>query len=212
MSVTKIKRYTPASGDTITMENFDERMIIIIAPATEITVLNIVWNSSPNNGDKVEIYATQKIDKINHSGATLNENVTIMPACSSVRFMYDASVSTYMIDGMYTGVGDVSLPFTATVAGGAGNAVCYLTDSGLVGGSQIFSSVEVVMASFDIADPNYDNQKPVISNSNKTCTIYCVKQTFTGITLLSTPILGSVAIAAAPDGTVLSLLVTGKLL
>lgn len=96
--------------------------------------------------------------------------------------------------------------YTATISSGV--AVIYLTDDGLVTGNALFSTVDYVHLDFTSNDPNF-GKSYAITNSNKTLTITAVKQAFTGITLLSTPILGSVALAAAANGTTLSVLVQG---
>lgn len=211
MNAPKIKRYTPASGDTVTMENFDGRMIVIIAPADEIAALTLVWPTVPQNGDVVEIYFTKKIGSISHSGATLGQPCASAPANTAMSFMYDLGGLTFMFNGIMATSPIVSLPFAASVAGGAGNAVFYPTSDLTSGGTALFASIDFINAKFDDGDPNFGSAKPVVSNSNKTVTIACKKQTFTGISLLSTNILGSVAVAAAPNATALSVLVTGKL-
>lgn len=97
----------------------------------------------------------------------------------------------------------------ATVAGGAGLAVVYLTDNGLVGGNALFKSIKFIHANYTQNDPNLGRSISV-SGDLKTLTITCVKQLFTGIVLLSTNILGSVAILPAADGTTLNILVQGN--
>lgn len=104
--------------------------------------------------------------------------------------------------------GDI-YPAVASVAGGAGVATVYLTDNGLAGGNAIFKSVRFVHANYVSNDPNY-GRSIAISGDLKTLTITCVRQIFSGIVLLSTNILGSVAIGAAPDGTMLNVLVQGN--
>lgn len=101
--------------------------------------------------------------------------------------------------------------FTATVAGGAGDAVFYATDTGLVGGTALFSSILAINARFDSGNPNLGNDKPVVSNGNKTVTIACKQQTFSGVTVLGINVLGSNTVGVAPNGTALTITVTGIL-
>lgn len=88
----------------------------------------------------------------------------------------------------------------------SGSKVIYLTDNGLIGGNPLFSTVDYVHIDFVSNDPNFGKSYIL---SGVTLTISAVKQTFTGITLLATNILGSVTIPAAANGTALTVLVQG---
>lgn len=101
-------------------------------------------------------------------------------------------------------------PAVASVAGGLGIATVYLTDNGLAGGNALYKSIKFIHANFLSNDPNL-GRSIAISGDLKTLTITAVKQTFTGIVILtSINVLGSVAILPAPDGTMLNVLVQGN--
>lgn len=98
----------------------------------------------------------------------------------------------------------VPLPISGSTT--TGTSVVYLTTNGLVGGTPIFASVSYVHLDLVSNDPNLGKSYTL---SGVTLTITITKQTFTGITLLSTPILGSVTLLAAPNGTLFTGLVEG---
>lgn len=207
---TAISRFVPTTGGTVTIPNTLGDSVVIIAPATDIATLTIVWPTTPFNGQNIRILSTANIAAITHSGGSLNRSVVSLPASGDMNFVYDLGGLTYMCDGV-TLSPVVSLPYSAVTASGAGNAVFFSTDSGLVGGNAIFVTIQHIQASLDVADPNVAFGKPVVSNSNKTVTTNVQKQTFNGITLLSTNIIGSNTIAAAPNGVALTFLVHGIL-
>lgn len=211
MTNIKIRRYIPTTGSTVTLEDFDDEMIVIVAPAGNLAALTFAWPPNPQNSQKITFLFTKNIAAITHSGATLNSPLSSMVAGGSAQYIYDLGGVAYMSNGIQSAGSIVSLPFTASVAGGAGDCIFYPTDSGLVGGVALFSSIQTVQPLFDVADPNFAYAKPVVSNANKTVTTNCKKQTFNVVTLLSTNILGSATLGVAPNGTALSFLVHGVL-
>lgn len=97
----------------------------------------------------------------------------------------------------------------AVVSGGLGIATVYLTDNGLITGKALYKSIKFVHANFVSNDPNLGRSLS-LSGDLKTLTITAVKQTFTGIVILtSINVLGSVTLGPAPDGTTLNVLVQG---
>lgn len=207
---TIISRFTPTTGQTVTIPDSTGDVVVVIAPATDLAALTLAWPSTPFDGQNIRILCTKNVTALSHSGGTLNRSVASMPAIGDMNFIYDAGGSCYMCDGV-TLSAIVSLPFSAVTAGGAGNAVFYATDSGLVGGNALFASIQDITAKLDVADPNVAMAKAVVSNSNKTITINCQKQVFNVITLLSTNILGSASIGNAPNSVALTVLIHGIL-
>lgn len=127
-----------------------------------------------------------------------------------MNFVYDLGGTTYMSNGLTTSI-TVSLPFTGTVAGGAGNCVIYATDSGLVGGNALFSSIQSVVPAFDVADPLKAFSKAVVSNANKTVTINCKSSQQNLVTILGISVIGSTTLINAADSTALTFLIHGVL-
>lgn len=207
----KIKRYTPATGATIQMEDSDGDMVVILAPAAAIAALTLNWPATPFNGQKITVVTTQDITLITHSGATLNQNVTTLKATGSFTFVYDSGGPSYMSAGVQNMSNMVTLTFSATVAGGAGNAVCYATDSGLIGGVGLFAYVDDAWGRYLIANPDYAVQDPVVTNSNKTVTTYVATRTVPILTVLGLNVSGVATLTAAVNGTVIKVSVRGRL-
>lgn len=205
-----IYRFIPLSGDTLVVPSSTGDVVIIIAPATDLAVLTISWPTVPVNGQHVRILSTKNITSVLHSGGTLNRSVSSLQTASDMNFIYDGVSGVYMSDGLTLST-VVTLPFNGSIAGGSGDVVFYATDNGLVGGNAIFSSIQYVQPVFDSGDPNLAFSKPVVSNSNKTITVNCKKQTFNIIVLLSTNVLGSATLGSAPNGTSLTFLIHGQL-
>lgn len=205
-----VSRFIPTTGQTVTIPDTLGDQIIIIAPATDLSAMTIAWPVTPVNGQQIRILSTKNIASISHSGGSLNRSISSCQSGADMNFIYDLAATVYMCDGV-TLSQVVSLPFSATTASGAGNAVFFATDSGLVGGTALFASIQSIQAVVDVADPNVAIAKPVVSNSNKTITINCQKQTFNGVTVLGISVLGSNTVANAPNGVVLSVLIHGIL-
>lgn len=205
---TLISRFIPTSGSTVTIPDNVGDIVVVIAPATDLAALTLAWPSTPYDGQSVRIVSTKNITTITHTGASLNRSIPTILATGDMNFVYDAGGSTYMCDGVSTLSQVVTLPFTATTAGGAGNAVFFPTDTGLVGGNALFASIQRVQPLFDVADPLNAFAKPVISNANKTITTNCQK--LNTVTLLSTLLTLSTT-SNSPNGVVLSFLVSGIL-
>lgn len=108
--------------------------------------------------------------------------------------------------GAYSAVSNNYLVKSYSITTTGGTKVIYLTDSGLIGGNPLFSSIDYIHIDHVNNDPNFGKSYTLVG---VTLTITAVKQAFTGITLLSTNILGSVAINAAVNGTALTVLVQG---
>lgn len=205
---TTITRFVPTTGGTIAIPNTIGDQVIIIAPANDLATLTISWPSTSYDGQAIRILSTKNVAAISHSGGTLNRSINSTMAGGDMNFVYDLGGATYMCDGA-TLSSIVSLPFTGTVT--TGNCVIFITDSGLVGGNALFVSIQNIQPSFDVANPNDAFSKPVVSNSNKTLTTNCQRQTFTGVTVVGINVLGSVGLGNTPNGTALSFLVHGIL-
>lgn len=108
--------------------------------------------------------------------------------------------------GVFATISNNYLIKTYSITTTGGTKVIYLTDNGLVGGNPLFSSIDYIHLDYINNDPNFGKSYTL---SGVTLTITAVKQAFTGVTLLSTNILGSVAINAAANGTALTVLVQG---
>lgn len=201
---------SPTTGQTITLPDTLGDQVIIIAPATDLALLTIAWPITPYNGQNIRIVCTKNITSLLHTGGSLNRSISSCQSGADMNFIYDLARTTYMCDGV-TLSQVVSLPYTASTAGGAGNAVFYPTNDGTSTGTALFASIQDITSKFDVADPNAAAAKAVISNSNKTITINCQKQTFNVITLLSTNILGSASLGVAPNGVALTVLIHGVL-
>lgn len=205
-----VTRFTPASGDTIAIPNDVGDQYIIIAPTADIATLTITWPSTPYNGQNVFLLSTKNITTIGHTGATLNRPYASAIASGNAAFTWDAAGSAFMCTGI-TQSGIVSLPFTVSTAGGAGNAVFYPTSDSTSTGTALFSSFQDINVKVQVADPNIAIALPVVSNSNKTITINIQKQTFNVISLLATNLLGSATLGNAPNGVALTVLIHGVL-
>lgn len=108
--------------------------------------------------------------------------------------------------GIYGAVSNNYLIKTYSITTTGGTKVIYLTDDGLIGGNPLFSSIDYIHIDHVNNDPNFGKSYTL---SGVTLTITAVKQIFTGIVLLSTNILGSVAISPVVNGTALTVLVQG---
>lgn len=204
-------RFTPSNGDTVTIPDSPSDITnIIIAPATDIATLTIAFPSTPFDGQQIRILTTKNITALTWSGGVTNRSMNSAIAAGDAKFVYDATASTYMSDGMRSS-SDVALAFTASVAGGAGNAVFYATSNGLVGGTALFSSITQVQPMFDVADPLKAFSKPVVSNGNKTITTNCKISNQNIVTILTINVIGSTTLINAPDGTALTFMVHGNL-
>lgn len=207
---TQVYRFAPTTGSTVTIPDSPSDVTIIISPATDLASLTLAWSATPFDGQCVRVLCTKNITTLNHTGGSLNRSVNSMTASGDMNFVWDAGGSTWMSDGV-TNAMFTSLVFTATVSGGAGNAVFYPTSDLTSTGTALFSSIQNVNPRFDSGDPNFGNAKPVISNVNKTVTINCKYQTFTGVVVLGISVLGASVVGNAPNGTVLTVVVTGIL-
>lgn len=207
---TTITRVVPTTGQTVTIPNTLGDQVIVIAPATDLAALTIAWPTTPYDGQAIRILCTKNVTAVSHSGGTLNRSVASIPATGDMNFVYDLGGTTYMCDGVTLST-IVSLPFTATTASGAGNAVFFPTSDGTSTGTALFSSFQDINVKIQSADPNIAIALPVVSNSNKTITINVQKQTFNIISLLSTNLLGSATLGNAPNGVVLTVLIHGVL-
>lgn len=205
-----LTRVIPTTGQTVTIPDCDGDQIIIIAPATDLATLTIALPATPVDGQQIRILSTKNIAAVTHSGGALNRSISSMQASGDMNFVYDASGTTYMSDGA-TISQVISLPFSVLTAGGAGNAVFYPTSDGTVSGTALFASIQDINARLNVADPNVAVALPVVSNSNKTVTINCQKQTFNVISLLSTNLLGSATLGNAPNSVALTVLIHGIL-
>lgn len=206
-----ILRVTPTSGQTVTIPtNALGDVVVIVAPATDLATLTLAWPPSPLDGQNFRILFTKTITALYHTGGSLNRSAPTAPATGDMSYMYDSSGATFMCTSM-TQSTTVALPFTASTAGGAGNAVFYATDSGLVGGNALFSSIQYIQPMFTVANPNDAFSLPVVSNANKTITTNCQRQTFTGVTILGINAVGTNIVGNAPNGVALSFLVRGVL-
>lgn len=208
--VPKITRFIPTTGQTITIPDCLSDQIIIIAPATDLAALTIAWPATPYNGQCIRIVCTKNITVVTHTNGTLNRSVGSIIATGDMNFIYDLAATTYMCDGL-TVSPVISLAFTATVAGGAGNCVFYATADGTSTGIALFSNIQSIQPSFDVADPLKAFSKPVISNSNKTITTLCQISQQNLVTILGISVIGSTSLVAAPNATALTFLVHGTL-
>lgn len=94
MEIHKVKRYEIHNGDTVSLENFDDEMFVILAPVEPITSLTIAWPELHENGNVVTFLSTEFISGIIHSGAQLNTEFTEMISDSGYQFVYDEEADT----------------------------------------------------------------------------------------------------------------------
>lgn len=97
---------------------------------------------------------------------------------------------------------------TGTTSGG--NITFYVTSNSLTGGTAICSTLFADSISTNFIDSSgvYAQGSPTVT-SNKTVVIPFTKQGFNGVTLLSTNLLGSVAMNAIPDGVTVKTRIVG---
>lgn len=97
---------------------------------------------------------------------------------------------------------------TGTTSGG--NITFYVTSNSLSGGTAICSTLfpDSISTNFIDSSGVYAQGSPTVT-SNKTVVIPFTKQGFSGVTLLSTNILGSVAMNAIPDGVTVKTRIVG---
>lgn len=96
MTITQQARFTPASGDTITIPNVDGDVQVILAPTVAIASLILNWPSMPYPGQTVTVVSTQNIASITHTGNTLNANINGLKSTGGFSFMWDPTAATYM--------------------------------------------------------------------------------------------------------------------
>lgn len=97
MSSTVYTRYTPSSGNTITLSANTYR--VIVEPATSIATLTIVLPPLPNDGDVFEIMSTQQILILNitaGNGSVRGNSFTLNPD-SGASWIYRASNTTWYV-------------------------------------------------------------------------------------------------------------------
>lgn len=98
-----------------------------------------------------------------------------------------------------------------TVTGGSGVATFYLTSDHTSSGTALCSSILVnsLQGSWVDSSGNYNPGQPTVAGNLKSVTIPSTKQAATGITLLSTTVIGSVTYPASPNGTTVVLFAIG---
>lgn len=148
-----------------------------------------------------------QLDLDTDSGLLANSDSKVTSQ-KAIRAYIDGKVPTgltyYKASVLKTGV----KIYGETVSITSGSAVIYLTDDHTSGGSALFTEVNYV--DLNINDSaNIYGRSYTLSGDLKTLTVSVTKQTFTGITLLSTPILGSVTLSAAPNGLSVNVKVEG---
>lgn len=208
--VPQIHRFVPSSGDTVTIPNCPSDMVVIIAPPADIASLTIQWPSTPYNGQVIRILSTKNIASVTSSGATLNRSVPSFMATGDATYIYDSAGSTYMCGGM-SATSTASLAFSATVAGGSGNAVFYPTSNGLSGGTPLFASIQVVQPLINVPDPYKAFGLPSVSPDMKTVTTNVKINSASLVQILGINVISGFTLNNAPDGTALSFLVHGLL-
>lgn len=216
MSMTQpiIQTAIPNSGDTVQMLNSDNDSGLVINPTTNLATVTIALPTLPHSAQTILIVSSKEITNVTFSGGTLSSTPNTLKAKQPMMFVYEDTSATWWLTAngsdttlintvasLYRGK-----PFNVTTT--SGSVVVYLTDTGLITGNALFSSIDYVHLDFLNNDPNFGKSYTL---SGVTLTISAVKQAFSGITLLSTNVLGSVTIAAAVTGTQLSCLVVGKL-
>lgn len=197
------------AGGTINLRNGDGNIYVILAPNADISGLTINWMSAPQNGQVVTVVSTKNITNIVHTGGSINRSFPSIKVGGSANFIYDNAGTTFMSNGVDLSLQSVIMSYTGSSI--SGNAVIYATDDGTPTGNALFSSIDYVHSDLQDTNPNIGKGKPVISNANKTITIPVVKQIFNGVTVATVNVIGSNTISAAPDATLLSVLVQGKL-
>lgn len=206
MNQPKVQKEIPTTGATVQIMNSDNNILLRILPTADLAALTVSFPPNPHPGQLVVVSSSKVIGTLTQSGGTFDKLVSNMAAVSVFVYAYDDQTSTWslVISSKAT---KIFLPYTATTT--AGTAIIYLTDTGLVTGKALFLSVDYVHLDFILNDPNL-GKSYVLSSDLKTLTITAVKQSFTGITVLGINVIGSVAIAAAATGTILSVLVQGN--
>ena len=106
--------------------------------------------------------------------------------------------------------GDI-LIWTDSVTTSGGSAAFNLTNDHTSTGTAMFSTVALnsVDANFIDSSGVYQKGSPSLSANKKVLTIPLTKQAFTGVTVLSINVLGSVANNSIPDGVTVKLFVMG---
>lgn len=206
-----LQREIPVSGATVNIQSFDGILYLILAPATDISSLTLNWPAAPYDSSSVVIMSTANIVSLLHTGNNINTSLPSMKSSGTASFVFDQTGAIYMNTNINSTTPSISLPYTATTAGGSGIATINPTNNGLSSGTALFSSISFVQAFPTIANPNIACGKWSQSGDLKTITIPCMTQTFTGIVLLSTNILGSQAVATSANGVSVTALITGVL-
>lgn len=96
--------------------------------------------------------------------------------------------------------------FSGTVAGGAGDIVFDISS----GGDAQFSEIEGVVVYTEDVSSDWLFGTRTVAGDLKSVTVNMKRQQFSGITVVGIPVLGSVAINNAPNGTAAKLIVMGK--
>lgn len=209
-----VQHATPTEGGTVTMNTpLTGDLTLILDPATPLNAVTLQWLTVPQDGQRVNVLATRTILSLTNSGGTLNRAVSTILGATSFCYAYDASNSTWMqvFNGTPSANMEVTIPYTAIVAGGAGVATFYPTSNGTSGGTATFAVMKQINPRFDSGNPNLGNDKPVASVDLKTITIACKFQSFSGVVVLGINVLGAATVGNAPNGTALTVYVTGIL-
>lgn len=208
-SIQDTQRVVPTNGSTVTINGYQGTATVILAPATDLTSLNIVWPSSPVDGFTVYILSTANISGISNSGNALNTPFTSMKSSGVIAFTYDAAGGAFMV--IVPSNNNLStMSFTTTVTS-SGNGFVYPTSDGTVNGTPLFSTISSAFAFPTLANPAISCGRPTISPDRKTVTIPSQTLSFTGVTVLSVNVLGSVAPINTANGVSLNLILSGVL-
>lgn len=205
-----IQRVTPNSGDTIVINNVDQNLILIVAPAADLASLTFQWPVTPFNGREVKILSTANIASINHTGNALNVPFSFMKATGSIVFTWDVAGPIYMCNGINATTAYSLIQYNVNV-GASGNIIFNPTVDGTTGTAALFSEIDYVTCFPVIASPLTACSKWVTSNGLKTVTINSQTIVFTGVVVLTLTVLGSYAPQNTTTGTAMCILVQGKL-
>lgn len=91
----EITRFTPATGDTITIPDSQAEVIAIVAPAGTIATLTIAMGTA-YNGRRIIIVSTQIITAITVTGGTLINSLTTLALGGKVSYIYDSVSASYL--------------------------------------------------------------------------------------------------------------------
>ncbi len=205
-------RFTPASGDTITIPDITNDMDIYIIPSADIAALTLNWPTNPRMNQRIQIITSKSIGVLSHTGGTLARDIKMLGARCCFEANHDTVAGVWMVNDSPSplkvyraGVLQTNvIAYIHSVTTVTGIATFQMTDDGTSGGVALFDTIFnpdgiiVTINNKDYAHPSAIN---AISGNKKTLTVDVSRLVIN---------LGLLSISAAPTGVTVAVVVYGK--